>query len=140
MHLKQSNGDVLSKLMNEHEKQVIVSFGGLTNVVELCLTNPHASEYINTECKQFKVFNKSLKDNAQATPSQKELFSSLVQSPRGILQIVHTPKNFHQSKIVIHCDPKITHFLNLKNQRTALKAYNLILHRITLFIMICFSG
>ena len=61
LHEKELNASNLSKDLKEQQDEMIASFGGLTNMIELCLTNPIASEYINIHSKQFNSFKKVLK-------------------------------------------------------------------------------
>ena len=62
LHLKQTNQNDLSNALAEHQQQVIESLGGFANMIELCLNNPCASEYIDTECKEFETFKQMLGD------------------------------------------------------------------------------
>ena len=50
---KAANESNLSSKLIEHQEEVILSFGGLTNMIELCLTNPNASQHVDTDSKQF---------------------------------------------------------------------------------------
>lgn len=99
-------------MQDEHEKQLIASFGGLTNVIELCLTNHRASEYINTECKQFETFKQSLMDKVGKQNQSDNTYSAnnttinTNSGPKELVQILHTSKDFNQSKIILGCDPK----------------------------------
>ena len=54
--LKRQDDAKLSSLLAEQQDEIIESFGGLTNIIELCLTHPNASKYFDTECKQFDRF------------------------------------------------------------------------------------
>ena len=62
LRLKQSNEQELSNFLIEHQKQFFESCGGLTNVIELCLTHPNNSQYINTQSNQFQSLKHKLKD------------------------------------------------------------------------------
>ena len=52
----------LASALSHHQDKVIESFGGLINIVELCLTHPNASKYININSDQFKQIKKILED------------------------------------------------------------------------------
>ena len=56
LHEKKFNTTNLSSKLSKNQDAVILSFGGLTNMIELCLTNPSASEYINLDSQQFDSF------------------------------------------------------------------------------------
>ena len=62
LRLKQSNEQELSNFLIEHQQQLIESCGGLTNVIELCLTNPNNLQYINTQSNQFETLKHKLTD------------------------------------------------------------------------------
>ena len=51
LHHKQENASKLSVAIDERQEEMIASFGGLTNMIELCLTNPNASNYIDPNCE-----------------------------------------------------------------------------------------
>ena len=57
---KKSHAEELSRFLVEHQQNVISSLGGLTNIVELCLSNPQAKQHIDIECKPFEAFNQQL--------------------------------------------------------------------------------
>ena len=57
---KQTNVLKLSTTLTEKQDQVIESFGGITNVVYLCLTHPNASQYIDIKSQQFEVLQQLL--------------------------------------------------------------------------------
>ena len=59
--LKEENEPKLAALLDQHQAQVIESFGGLLNMIELCLTNHAACQHIDTNSKQFKTFQQTLK-------------------------------------------------------------------------------
>ena len=45
LHQKNSNALKLASTLNEHQHHVIDTFGGLTNMIELCLTNPNVTAH-----------------------------------------------------------------------------------------------
>ena len=61
--LREIDESKLFGLINQHEERIIESFGGWTNMIELCLTNPSVSSYISTNSKHYN----SLKDIFSST-------------------------------------------------------------------------
>ena len=53
----------LTEIMVKHQDQVIESFGGITNMIEMCLTNPNAHQFIDVNSQQFISFKKVLQTN-----------------------------------------------------------------------------
>ena len=53
-------GSPLSEIFCKEQNEVIASFGGLTNMVELCLTHPNAQQYIDINSNQFTSFKDML--------------------------------------------------------------------------------
>ena len=70
--LKESNPSKLSTTLTEKKNEVFESFGGITNMVQLCLTHPNVSHYIDTKSQRFQqleqiiVSNKTT-DNTEST-------------------------------------------------------------------------
>ena len=53
----------LSTKLAQQQDEVIATFGGLTNMIDLCLTHANAASNIDTECKQFERFKQLLRDD-----------------------------------------------------------------------------
>ena len=68
---KDSNLSKLTTALAEQQDQVVESFGGITNVVQLCLTHPDASKYVDTESTQFHKLKQILHTNNTSTSTIK---------------------------------------------------------------------
>ena len=60
VHLKEKDDDIFTQMLCEQQNQVIAAFGGLTNMIELCLTNANLQQHIDTNSQQFNSFKKIL--------------------------------------------------------------------------------
>ena len=50
---KKGNESKFNNILNQHQQQIIVAFGGMGNVIELCLTNPNATKYVDINSRKF---------------------------------------------------------------------------------------
>ena len=55
---KQQNESSLSAALDAKQEELIASFGGLTNMIELCLTHQAASKNIITGSNQLNIYVK----------------------------------------------------------------------------------
>ena len=56
LRAKKEDGATLSETFVKQQEKVIESFGGITNMIEMCLTNHNAHEYIDINSQQFISF------------------------------------------------------------------------------------
>ena len=63
LHEKNRSVSKLSSTLCQEQEKVIKSFGGLANMIELCLTHPNASKHIDINSEQFNSFKQIIKMN-----------------------------------------------------------------------------
>ena len=161
---KESSESKLSAKLSEHEEQIIKSFGGITNVVELCLTHSNATNYIDTNSCEFKALKQIIDSNEDnyndnshgdekihSTSQSMSSYDFNVNSTNGInnninhndksnqrLPTITTATQYKHSKLIIDCYP--THnllFRLINNGNIALSVYDIILSKKTLIILLC---
>ena len=166
LHLKQSHPEELSLFLIEHRKDVILSLGGFTSMIELCLTNPAAEQHVDIRGKQFQAFNKKLSKQMDEISINSNDITTIINetnnddneikidhdqnktrtnvninishsSVHGKLQIIDTATAFYQSKIMIDCNPKNNFlFKFIPNDNCASNMYKAILSPINLYIIV----
>ena len=160
---KQANASRLSASFCEKQEDVIASFGGITNMIELCLTNPNASKYIDTDCKQFDSLRKILKLNDDSSDSalKKNRSISLIKiyddenindinthihththnynhNQLQQIQTVKTVAEYYHSTLILDCDARNSLLFKLiKNGNTASYLHNKILSKTLFMIVFC---
>ena len=60
LHLKDCDAEKLNGTFYKQQDNVIASFGGLSNMIELCLTNPNLEQYIDKNSLEFNSFKQML--------------------------------------------------------------------------------
>ena len=156
LYLKQSNENQLRDLLVEHQQQVIESLGGFTNMIELCLSNPCALQYIDTELQEFTVFKQMLGNKINEQPTHMSTISCdqnnyvsnsnikrnnvmPVSVVTNKIQVIATTKDFYQSKIIMNCEAQNSIlFKFLANEYFSIKAYDVISHQLTAFMILSF--
>ena len=100
---KNTNGATLSSLLVENQQQIISSFGGLGNMIELCLTNPNASQYMNDNSNPLNSFAQLLQtiDN---TVHENDTGETKINTQAESLT-VSTAIKFYLCKLTIDCYP-----------------------------------
>ena len=134
--LKSADALKLSATLCEHQNQVIDSFGGLTNMIELCLNAPNASQLVDTNSERFNLFKTMLNTIKQDHDESKEALKSQQKKPNMSvsiaqstnyshnqnvntntlisntgtnnknMQTVNTPAQYNNFKVIIDCDPR----------------------------------
>ena len=118
---KEANALQLSSELNKKQEDVIESLGGLTTIIELCLTNPNASKYIDTDSNKFNVLKKILK------MKQDEIKNDADASTR---ETVCTPSDYDKFTVLIDCNRTNNLLYELiKNRDNALYLQNHILSK-----------
>lgn len=92
--LKDKDVARLTQKLSQQQEQVIVAFGGITNMIELCLTNPNTHKYIDINSPQFTSFKQMLQ----------------IKNPSNTQTINVTWENKENScSVEIHCQTKDDH-------------------------------
>ena len=159
---KAADASTLSERFVKQQEKVIESFGGITNIVEMCLTNQNAHKYIDVNSKQFISFKAMLQiKNADYSPPIEICHSNNddvnVQNinvntntndsnnsdqqqshDHRMSQTVTTAAEFYRSTLLINCYPKHNMLFTLmKNNYMATLMYNMILSKRLFVFMIC---
>ena len=151
MHLKKTNAKALSSAFYEQQEQVIASFGGLANMVELCLTNQSINQQIDNDHdpKQFNSLNNILDDinishgnvNKVENKQKQQNDESRPDNIDGTKQIqtISSAIEYYHHALIIDCDPTnsalFRFFSNNMNKATSI--YNAILHKRIIFAFAC---
>ena len=147
LNKKETNELNLSCALHEHQDQVITAFGGLEIMIELCLTNPNLSQYIDTNSMQFDSFKQIIEMNDTDNENKNDNTDTNININHDNIrvsdnielspQIVTTAKEYYHSLLIIDCNPKNSLlFKMIKNDSTAIHLYNQILSK-TLFVTLC---
>ena len=155
--IEEEKHEQLAAALTEHQQEMIESFGGITNMIHLCLTNPQATRYVDTDCQQFQTLKKIINDtNKQQKKDETDSDSNSNLNCNYSYTYTYNYNNnnnnncnnndsqidtisqFNDSKIILNIDPKDNLcFKLMKNENLALKLYNLSLNKIYLFV-VCF--
>ena len=158
--LKQKNANTVNLLctLEENQEQIISSFGGLANMIELCLTNPNASKYINNNCNSDHLDSFAQLLEMMDHTEQEDTTGDIkinTQACKNNIQsqslTVTTATEFNRSRLTIDCYPNNNLLFRLMNWNywnilctntniSFLSVYKYILSKQLFLIVLCLSS
>ena len=103
---KNANAEALSRTLHEHQEEVIASFGGMTNVIQLCLTHPNAAQNIDVNQMDSFIQLVEIQQDADKLKTIHEIennFNMRKIENETDKSTVSTVGQFYRSKLTIEC-------------------------------------
>ena len=156
---KSENASNLAATLIQNQEEVISAFGGITNIIELCLTNPNISQHVNPNSQQFQAFvhliqvdcnnNLSKSNDREETVNNKNRSVSTrhnkIENNHRTQQLIslHTKQDYNDCKLIIESSVKNSLCYKLiDNKSVAEFIYSIILSKTlncVVFVIFCVS-
>ena len=145
LHQKDVNASTLATTLTENQVDVILAFGGMTNIIELCLTNPSVSDTMDSNSQQFQKFVQLLqasgsnndcslskaatyKNNGVLSTSSKTIIKNNPHDDK--IMILRTEEDYNDCKMIIDSNANNSlYFKLIDNKIIAKSIYNIILSK-----------
>ena len=92
-----ANTTILNNILEQNINEVIYSLGGLSNIIQLCLTNPNASKCIDKD--KFRSFETIMRENGILCDSLDELSNNENKSNNTEIVIVYDNDNIETQMV-----------------------------------------
>ena len=142
---KNANTSHLAATLIEKQEDVICAFGGITNIIELCLTNPNVSQHIDPNSKQFQQFVQLIQNNSKTNLSNPIVLvdhdhdenKPISTTHTSQMITLHTKQDYNHCKLIIESSAKNSLcFKLIDNKNVAKSIYKFILSKKSLVLFV----